>query len=464
MPAPPLGNSPVPASVRQIRVVLFLVSFCLLPWVVLLLPVLWSPAVTVNFAATRQTIDGFGASATGYTADLSAEQADRFFNPATGLGLSLLRVKAIAGTLDMDCGCVSNHSPYKCEAGSGSQILTGDLHVAELAAARGIKIFASPWSPPAEMKTSKKYCGGGSMMGDAGNYTRYAAELASFPPLLKTHGVSLDTLSIQNEPNVEDSNYDTCLWTPQQIHDFIPYLFDALRAAGFDAVKIGAPEQTSWRFDMMKTAMDDPAIAGKIGLLLGHAYNSERPRTLPSERGLHVWETEVGGFQPYDGSMADALNWASYIHNYMALGANAWMYWNLDCGEFYFNAKNNMCLTDHASRLAKRAYVLGQYAKFIRPGWQRIDATNRGLLRVTAFKGPGNKFAVVLVNPSRFTISSQRIFLNGASAKRSQIVPWITSSTNSLAAQPPISLEAEGSMFRYTIPARSVVTFQGQAD
>jgi len=122
----------VPASVRQIRAVLFLVSFCLLLWVVLLLPVLWSPAVTVNFAATRQTIDGFGASATGYTADLSAEQADRFFNPATGLGLSLLRVKAIAGTLDMDCGCVSNHSPYKCEAGSGSQILTGDLHVAEL--------------------------------------------------------------------------------------------------------------------------------------------------------------------------------------------------------------------------------------------------------------------------------------------------------------------------------------------
>jgi glucuronoarabinoxylan endo-1,4-beta-xylanase len=418
----------------------------------------------VNWNATRQTIDGFGASATGYTGDLSAEQADKFFRVDTGLGLSLLRIKAIPGTLDIDCGCVSNHSPYKCESGSGSQILTGDLRVAQLASARGVKLFASPWSPPAEMKTSGKYCQGGSVIGDPANYSRYATELASFPPLLKTHGISIDALSIQNEPNVEDSNYDTCLWTGQQIHDFVPYLFDALRAAGFQAVKIAAPEQTSWRFDMMKTTMDDPAVAGKIGLLLGHAYNSEKPRTLPAERGLHVWQTEVGGFHAYDGSMADALTWASYIHNYMTLGANAWMYWNLDCGESSFNAPNNMCLTDHASILAKRAYVLGQYAKFVRPGWQRLDVISRGLLRVTAYKGPGNKFAIVVVNPGRFAARNQKIFLNGASSTHSQIVPWITSSTASLEAQSPVSLTAGGSMFRYTIPAHSVVTFQGQAD
>jgi len=454
----------MPTRLRWVRAAFFLVVLCFFLSVPFFLPIVWPPAITINFAATRQTIDGFGASATGYTGDLSQEQADRFFNPNTGLGLSLLRVKAIAGTLDIDCGCVSNHSPYRCEAGSASQILTGDLHVAQLASARGVTIFASPWSPPAEMKTSKKYCAGGSLIGEPANYTRYAAQLASFPPLLKTHGISLDALSIQNEPNVEDSNYDTCLWTGRQIHDFIPYLFDALRAAGFPAVKIGAPEQTSWRFDMMKTGMDDPAVADKIGLLLGHAYNSERPRALPSDRGLHVWETEVGGFQAYDGSMADALTWASYIHNYMALGANAWMYWNLDCGELYFNAKNNMCLTDNASHFAKRAYVLGQYAKFVRPGWQRVDVTNRGLLRVTAFKGPENKFAIVVINRGRFAVQNQQIFLNAVSSTHSQIVPWITSPTASLAPQPVVSSMADGSMFRYTIPGRSVVTFQGQGD
>ena len=302
------------------------------------------------------------------------------------------------------------------------------------------------------------------MIGTPANYSRYASELASFPPLLKTHGISIEALSIQNEPNVEDSKYDTCRWTPQQIHDFIPHLSDALRAAGYEAVKIAAPEQTSWRFDMMQTAMDDPAVADKIGLLLGHAYGSQRPSTLPTTRGLHVWQTEVGGFNAYDGSMIDGLTWAKFIHNYMRLGVNAWMYWNLDCGELYFNQENNMCLTDNQSRMAKRAYVLGQYAKFIRPGWQRVDVTSRGWLQVTAYKGPAKQFAIVIVNQGKHEARNQEIVLNGATSLHSQIVPWITSASASLEAQPPVSVAGGGSTFSYTIPAESVVTFQGQAD
>jgi glucuronoarabinoxylan endo-1,4-beta-xylanase len=448
----------------HVRAIIFAAFVCVSLSAVVLARLFWAPTVIVNWNATRQTIDGFGASATGYTGDLSAEQADRFFRADTGLGLSLLRIKAIPGTLDTDCSCVSNHSPYKCVVGPDSQILTGDLRIAQLATERDVRLFAAPWSPPATMKTSGKYCSSGSMIGNIENYSRYAAELASFPQLLKAHGVSIDALSIQNEPNVEDSQYDTCRWSAQQIHDFIPYLSDALRAADFQTVKIALPEETSWRFDLMKTAMNDPTVAEKVGLLLGHAYGSERPSIVPSTHGLHVWQSEVGGFKSFDGSMSDALTWATFIHNYMTVGANAWMYWNLDCGELYFNAETNMCLTDHDSHFAKRAYVLGQYAKFIRPGWQRIDVINRGWLRVTAYKGPANKFAVVVVNQGWLAARNQEIVLRGVAARRSQIVPWLTSASVSLEAQTAVSTTADGSKFRYSIPARSVVTFQGQAD
>jgi O-glycosyl hydrolase len=86
---------------------------------------------------TRQTIDGFGASATGCTANSTAAQADTYFSPTTGLGLSLLRIRVIAGTEDADCGCVANNKLCRCETGTRSQIVSGDLQVEELAAARG---------------------------------------------------------------------------------------------------------------------------------------------------------------------------------------------------------------------------------------------------------------------------------------------------------------------------------------
>ena len=420
--------------------------------------------VVINWSTTHQMIDGFGGSATGYTGTFSSAQADEFFSPVSGLGLSLLKVELIPDTVDADCGCVANNTPYTCVLGSKSQMVSGDMQVAKLASKRGVRVFAGPWSPPAEMKSSGSYCSAGSMTESSANYTFYAAALASFPPLLKANGLSIYAISVQNEPNATDPHYDTCTWTAQQIHDFIPYLSSALKASGFGNIKIAIPEQSTWNFTLMRTSMSDPAVAADVGLILGHAYGVEKPSRIPPTNGVPVWQTEVSGFNSYDGSMADALMWARYIHNYMNIGVNAWMYWNLDCGAAYFNHGDNMCLTDQSGKFAKRAYVLGQYAKFIRPGWQRVDVRNRSSLLVTAYKGPENKFAVVAINKNRWAASNQTFILNGIKSEHSQVTPWLTSESASLAAQSPVSLSSNGTILTYTIPANSVVTFQGQKD
>jgi glucuronoarabinoxylan endo-1,4-beta-xylanase len=420
--------------------------------------------ITINWNKMHQTIDGFGASATGYTGTLTSAQSDKFFSPVTGIGLSLLRLRMIPDTLDLDCGCAANNTPYTCTAGSNSQIVTGDLQVARLAAARGVRLLASPWSPPAGMKSSGKYCTSGSMIGNSTNYAAYAVDLVSFPALLKVSGLSLDALSVQNEPDIENVSYDTATWTSQQIHDFVPYLSSALGGAGYGNVKIAIPEESGWTFELMNTLMDDPAVASDVGLILGHAYGVEKPTGIPATNGRHVWQTEAGNASHYDGSMKDALRWAQNIHNYMSISANAWMYWNLDCGPAFFNHDNNMCLTDQSDNFAKRAYVLGHYAKFIRPGWHRIDVTNSGSLLVTAYKGPENKFAIVAINKSRWAAREQTFALNGITSQRSPVTPWVTSASVSLQVQPATSLTSNGSLITYTIPSNSVVTFQGQAD
>jgi glucuronoarabinoxylan endo-1,4-beta-xylanase len=419
--------------------------------------------VVINWNATRQTIDGFGASATGYTGTMTSAQADEFFSAERGLGLSLLRIKVIAGKADGDCYCVSNSAPYHCVIGSDSQILTGDLRVVQLAEARGVKLIATPWSPPAEMKSSGKFCDKGAMIGTPSNYATYASEISSFPELLAANNVSLDAISVQNEPDIENS-YDTCTWTPQQIHDFIPYLSSALRSSRFAGVKIAAPEESGWTFEKMKAAMDDRNVAADIGLILGHAYGVQNPASIPEGNGRHVWQSEVSGEGKYDGNMADAIRWAGNINNYMNIGANAWMYWNLDCGTTQFNHDNNMCLTDQRQNFAKRAYALGQYAKFVRPGWQRVDVTNRGSLLVSAYKGPSRKFAIVVINHSRLTAWYQSFALNGITSQRARVTPWLTSAAVSLAPQAPVSVGSNGTALMYSIPAKSIVTFEGQAD
>src|SRR5205085_2538855 len=214
-----------------------------------------------------------------------------FFSPDTGLGLSILRIRPIADTLDEDCGCVSNNSPYHCVLGSASQIMTGDLQVAQLAAARGVHLIAAPWSPPAAMKTSGKYCSGASIKGDSANYSKYASQLGAALVLLKEHGLSVDALSVQNEPDIENPSYDTCRWTGQQIHDFIPFLSRALSSNGLEAVKIAAAEQSNWNFDLLNSSLQDPQVADRVGIVFGHAYNAENPSGLPAVGARHVWQT-----------------------------------------------------------------------------------------------------------------------------------------------------------------------------
>lgn len=417
--------------------------------------------IIVHWNAVRQTIDGFGASATGYTGTLNSAQADFLFTPQAGLGFSLLRLDAIPDNSEGACGCVANNIPATCVRNSKSELVSGDLQVAQLAIARGAKVLAAPWSPPANMKSSGQFCSGGSMIGNDQNYAAYAEDLASFTELLRNHGVALDTLSVQNEPDITNPEYNTATWQGQQIHDFVPYLSKALQNAGSASVKIAVTEESAWTFELMKETMAEPAVASTVGTVFGHAYALKKTPILPVVGERRVWQTEVSGTGKYDGSISDALQWAQSIHEFLTAGVNAWMYWQLYCGPQYFNHDNNMCLTDAKDHWAKRAFAMGQYSKFVRPGWKRVDVTNNGGLLVTAFKGPANKFAVVVINKSWWPVWKQSFSSDGG-LRWFSVTPWLTSRSSSLAPQRPLAIS--NGEIRYTLPARSIVTFVGEGE
>lgn len=403
----------------------------------------------IELSEVRQTIDGFGGSSADFLTGLTPAQADFFFTP-NGIGLSILRVQIIPDTTT----CNAEFHYGGCSDSNG-QILNGELSTAKMAVDRGATVMATPWSPPAAYKSNNSFKNGGSLL--PSHYYDWASDIASFVAMMKKNGVPIYAVSVQNEPNLS-TEYGSCRYSAQQIHDFIPYLYKALQENAAESTKIMVAEQSQWAFDLASAAMADPKVASEVGIVAAHGYYRSKARPFPAA-GSHLWQTEDSSeSNTYDGSMDDAIKWAVTIHKYLAnANVNAWLWWFLSDMPHQGEGTDNAALTDISGNIPKRAYALGQWSKFVRPGWSRIDVKYSGPLAITAFKSPdGHAFAIVAVNSSDKSVA-QTFELNGSSS--SQITPWITSNRWSLTPQPPVSVN--GTTFSYTLPGSSVATFSG---
>jgi len=282
------------------------------------------------------------------------------------------------------------------------------------------------------------------------------------------NNVRIYAISVQNEPDASVTNYEACQWSGQQIHDFVTNLHNALVSKGVGSTKIIIPESENWssKPGLFTPTLNDPNSAAAVSIIANHDYvanNQVGDLTIPAQLSTSTnasWETEVsqiGG--SFDGSITNATYWAWRIHLYMTVAqANAWHYWWLIPLP---SNTDNEGLTDTSGNPAKRMYALGQWSRFVRPGYYRIDAANTGSAYISAFKETNaDNFAIVAVNTSAGTTINQTFNLSnfpGVSA----VTPWITSATLSLSNQTPVAVN--GSSFSYILPAESVVTFVGQA-
>jgi glucuronoarabinoxylan endo-1,4-beta-xylanase len=156
--------------------------------------------------------------------------------------------------------------------------------------------------------------------------------------------------------------------------------------------------------------------------------------------------------------MTNGLEWAAIIDTDLISGnVGAWHYWWLQSQ----SATDNEGLMGGPglTTIAKRAYVLGQYAKFIRPGFNRIDATDapQGGVAVSAYKNSTSGALVIVAINQNASAVSQTFSLNGAAV--TSVTPWITSGTLNLAPQSAVSVS--GASFTYMLPAESVTSFTG---
>jgi glucuronoarabinoxylan endo-1,4-beta-xylanase len=395
--------------------------------------------IDVDLTQTLQRIDGFGASSAWTTTTLSDAMADTLFSADLGVGLSLLRLRiAPDGT-------------------------TAEMATAQKAFARGARVWAAPWSPPAAWKTNNNLNEGGSLL-DA-HRQDWANQLAAFAGRMAAAGVPLLGLSAQNEPNfappmtATQKSWESCIYTPAQLVAFVrDYLGPALRTAGL-ATPILAPESQDWTsFDGFAGAFAaDSAAMNYLGPFAAHAYGGA-PHTLAAvtATGNPVWETEISDkVKTHDTGIDSGLRIAQMMHdNLVNGGVSAWHYWWITPGGLPMDDTNG-ALTFNGQP-TRRVYAMGNWSKFVRPGFVRVAATPipQSSVFASAFSDPATGRVVIVVVNALGSAVDQGFTIAGGTA--STLTPWTTSATLALVAGDPVAV-TDGA-FTYTLPARSVTS------
>jgi glucuronoarabinoxylan endo-1,4-beta-xylanase len=378
--------------------------------VLLLLPaIILSAQVTVDFSKTHQVIDGFGGSS-AWSGALSDATMDALYKNGTGqIGLTILR---------------SRIDPNK----SWSQ----EKSNAQKAKARGATTFATPWSPPASMKTNNNVNNGGSIKStEWANYAAYLKEYIDYV------GNDLDIISLQNEPDWAP-NYESCTWTATQFKDFCKNYASTLGRP------VMMPEALGYNFSLSDPTLDDADAAKNISYMGGHLYGSPPKKyTKALNLGKHVWETEH--YYTNDNA-SSCMSTAKEIMDCMNCDFSAYVWWwmTYSSGEgIYASGAPN-----------HRGWVIGQFSKWVRPGFYRVDATYnpQNGVYVTAFKG--TQYVIVAMNNSS---STQSVTFTCSNAALTSVDKYTSSQSKNGASEGSITVT--NNSFTTSLDAQSVATF-----
>lgn len=384
---------------------------------------------TVDFGNVHQTIRGFGGADAWINLSGATEASVLFGTNAGQIGLTILRARI---------------DPSSTSAGPQWDAEVANAQMA-IAAGSNVSIIATPWTPPATWKSNNDVNNGGSL--NPGDYANYANYLESFVTYMANHGVNLYGISMQNEPDFS-ATYESCVWNPQQMDTWVAQNGAVL------TTRLIMPESAGFNQSLSDPALSDPSAVGNIGIIGGHLYGSSpTPYANAVNAGKDVWMTEhylnPMGAQPVIG---DALNAAKEIHDSLTIGQyNAYVWWWVQD----VPSQNSFTgLIDSSNNVKPAGAAMAQFARFIRPGYVRVDAAySTPSVYVSAYKGNGH-YVILAINlgssdvSQPFTIQNQSL---------SSLVPYQTTTSASVAQQSAVTVS--GGQFTYTLPAQSIVTF-----
>ncbi|HOK66759.1 MAG TPA: carbohydrate binding domain-containing protein [Anaerohalosphaeraceae bacterium] len=363
-------------------------------------------SLQISAAARYQTIEGFGAAGAWYESMLTGhtQKATLYNLLFRDLGLDIYRVR---NTYDQSGG-----ADYMSRS---AQIIAAG----QAALGRPLKVLLSCWSPPAYLKSNGDTANGGTLIGGPSNYAydQLADWFADSITAWNNLGVTIDYLSIQNEPDWTAS-WDTCRYEPSETSTYAGYnkafqaVYNELYARfGTAMPKMLAPETTGLYGaagsspSAYISALLDPAQAYGYAHHLYNINAGDNPdayltamQSFRAQWGTKpLFQTE---YEKATGSWPDAYNLALLLHNALTVEqVSAYLYWDL-----FWGSEGGLITLNSTSTYTINSDYWGfkQFSGFIHSGWQRIGASsNSPLLRVSAYISPNNQnLTAVLINTS----------------------------------------------------------------
>jgi glucosylceramidase len=417
-----------------------------------------SPELTifVNDAKRFQTIDGFGASITDSSAWLLRNKLceaqfqktmERLFDREKGIGLTLLRQPMGSSDFaledytydDMPAG--ESDSELQHFSIEKDQRYIIPVLRAALAINPRIKILATPWSPPAWMKSNDSLVKG-SLRPEA--YDALARYFVTFVKAYEQAGVPIFGVTMQNEPLNLDADYPSIIMSAREQAAFLgAALGPAFRAAGIGTKIFIFDHNWDLIHYPIEVLADTKAAAYTSGIAI-HCYGgnaaaqSELHERFPN---LAIWMTECSGGAWQRGNLLDeqvrliidsTRNWSRSV-----------ILWNLALDQNHEphlggckNCRGVMTVnrTDNAVEVIPTVdfTALAHVSKFVRPGARRIESNTfgPGSLEDVAFRNPDGSLVLLVLNSG-----SKRVTFN---------VGW------------------EKKFAEYTLPANSAATLAWQ--
>jgi glucosylceramidase len=379
--------------------------------------------VWVSSSKTFQTLQGFGgafteAAAVTWQRLSPARQQDvlrDYFDPQQGHGYTLCRVHM--NSCDFALGNYAHvETPGDVDLSSFNidrdrQALLPLIKAAQQVAQQPIQLLASPWSPPAWMKSNGQMNQGGCLLPQyrqawARCFVRFIEEYAA-------EGVPIWAVSVQNEPAATQS-WDSCIYSAEEERDFVrDFLGPELAKAGLGHIKIVIWDHNrDHLLQRASTVYSDPKAAKYVWGAGFHWYGESHFDQVqlthdawPDKQLLFTEGCQEGG--PHTGSWDLGERYAHNIINDLNRWTVGWIDWNLVLDETGGpNHVGNLCsapiLIDTAQGTLMQQssfYYLGHFSRFIKPGARRLlCAASRQDLESTAFVNPDGSVAVVVMN------------------------------------------------------------------
>ncbi|HYQ42152.1 MAG TPA: hypothetical protein VER11_09290 [Polyangiaceae bacterium] len=453
--------------------------------------------ITVKLDGTHQTIQGFGIN-TALMPSGKSIPVDKLFTTtgADAIGLSILRIGMNSdGTLT---------GPFVSEA----RAKNADL-----------KVIGSCWSPPASCKSNGKTTQGGSLIDSDSCYNSWSTAIANFAKAQNLYAMSIANESdfascmAKGPPCTDD--YDTTTYTAKQMVKWVKAAGAKIKQVSPNT-KVIAPEASEWIHAWSNASATGSVVSGHpqssdplncgcfsntptdsgcaqtcldgngydyghwlwkdqdawnaFDIFGVHEYDSQIAFAWPADvnggkRNKEVWQTEMSGvrYWPEQGPSTDINNGiavAGWIHSALTVGeASAWLWWWY---EAYFQDDNEgLALTKGGSTIAKRYYALGNYSKFVRPGYVAVDVTGNSNADVllSAYKSPTDGTVVVVAVNKGAAAVTVPIAISGGTAP-AMMTPTVTSASDNL--KDGTAIPVTGGSFMAALASKTVTTFVGK--